>query len=47
MVETFMINQLIIQLNNVIKLEKYLQDKMMTILQVVYWIILISEKIID
>ena len=36
MVETFMINQLIIQLNNMTKLEKYLQDKVMTILQVVY-----------
>ena len=36
MVETFMINQLMIQLNNVMKLEKYLQDKVMIILQVVY-----------
>ena len=29
MVETFMINQLMIQLNNMTKLEKYLQDKVM------------------
>ena len=36
MVETFMINQLMIQLNNMMKLEKYLQDKVMIILQVVY-----------
>ena len=32
----FMINQLIIQLNNMMKLQKYLQDKVMIILQVVY-----------
>ena len=36
MVETFMINQLMIQLNNMIKLEKYLQDKVMIIQLVVY-----------
>ena len=36
MVKTFMINRLIIQLNNMMKLEKYLQDKVMIILQVVY-----------
>ena len=29
MVETFMINQLMIQLSNMMKLEKYLQDKVM------------------
>ena len=36
MVETFMINQLIIQLNNMMKLEKYLRDKVMIIQLVVY-----------
>ena len=36
MVETFMINQLMIQLNNMLKLEKYLWDKVMIILLVVY-----------
>ena len=30
MVEIFMINQLMIQLNNMMKLEKYLQDKVIT-----------------
>ena len=35
MEETFMI-QLMIQLNNIMRLEKYQQDKMMIILQVVY-----------
>ena len=44
MVETFMINQLMIQLSNMMKLEKYLQGKMMIILQVVYQIILILKK---
>ena len=47
MVETFMINQLMIQLNNMMKLEKYLQDKVMIIQLVVYDIILILKKIID
>ena len=41
---TFMINQLMIQLNNTMKLERYQQDKMMIILQVVYQIILILKK---
>ena len=36
MEETCVINQLMIQLNNIIKLEKYLQDKVMITLQVVY-----------
>ena len=36
MVETFMINQLMIQLNNMISLEKYQQGKVMIILKVVY-----------
>ena len=44
MVETFMINQLMIQLNNMMKLEKYQQDKMMIILLVVYYILLILKK---
>ena len=47
MVETFTINQLMIQLNNMIKLEKYLQDKVMIIQLVVYYIIIILKKIID
>ena len=34
MVETFMINQLMTQLNNIMKLEKYQQDKVMIILLV-------------
>ena len=36
MVEIFMINQLMTQLNNMIKSEKYQQDKVMIILLVVY-----------
>ena len=36
MVEIFMISQLMIQLNNMMKLEKYQQDKVMIILLVVY-----------
>ena len=36
MVEIFMINQLMIQLNNMIKLEKYLRDKVMITHLVVY-----------
>ena len=35
-VETFMINQLMTQLNNMMKSEKYQQDKVMIILLVVY-----------
>ena len=42
-----MINQLIIQLSKMMKLEEYQQDKVMIILQAVYWILLISKKIID
>ena len=44
MAEIFMIKQLMIQLNNMIKLEKYLQDKVMIILLVVCWILLILKK---
>ena len=36
MVETFMINQLMTQLNNMMMLERYQQDKVMIILLVVY-----------
>ena len=36
MEEIFMISQLMIQLNNTMKLEKYQQDKVMIILQAVY-----------
>ena len=36
MVETFMINQLMIQLDHTIKLEKYQQDQVMIIQLVVY-----------
>ena len=36
MVETFMINQLMTQLDNMMKLEKYLQDKVMITQLVVY-----------
>ena len=36
MEETFMINQLMTQLNNKMKLEKYLQDKVMITQLVVY-----------
>ena len=46
MVETFMINQLMTQLNNMTKLEKYQQDKVI-ILLVVYQIFLLLKKIID
>ena len=44
MVEIFMINQLMIQLNNMMKLEKYQQEKVMITLQVVCQIFLISKK---
>ena len=47
MVEIFMINQLMIQLNNMIKLEIYQQEKVMITLQVVYQILLILKKITD
>ena len=36
MEETFMINQLMIQLNNMMKLEKYLHDKVIITQLVVY-----------
>ena len=36
MAEIFMINQLMIQLNNMMKLEKYQQEMVMITLQVVY-----------
>ena len=36
-----------LKLSNTMKLEKYQQDKVMIILQAVYWILLISKKIID
>ena len=36
MEETFMINQLMIQFNNMMKLEKYLQDKVMITQLAVY-----------
>ena len=36
MVEIFMFNQLMIQLNNMMKLEKYLRDKVMITQLVVY-----------
>ena len=35
MVEIFMINQLMIQLNNMMKLERYQQEKVMITLEVV------------
>ena len=42
-----MTNQLMTQLNNMMKSEKYQQDKVMIIQQVVYWILLILKKITD
>ena len=39
-----MINQLMVQLNNMIKLEKYQQEKVMITLQVVCQILLILKK---
>ena len=45
MVEIFRINQLMTQLNNMTKLKKYQQDKVMIILLVVYQIFLILKKI--
>ena len=47
MEETFMISQLMTQLNNMTKLEKYQQDKVRIIKLVVYYILLILKKIID
>ena len=47
MEETFMISQLMTQLNNMTKLEKYQQDKVIIIKLVVYYILLILKKIID
>ena len=43
--EIFMISQLMTQLNNTAKSEKYQQDKVMIIQLVVYWILLILKKI--
>ena len=47
MEETFMINRLMIQLNNMMKLEKNLQDKMMITQLVVYCLLLILKTITD
>ena len=47
MEEIFMISQLMTQLSNTTKSEKYQQDKVMIIQQVVYWILLILNKITD
>ena len=47
MEETFMINQLMTQLSNMMKSEKYQQDKVMITQLVVYQILLILKKIID
>ena len=44
MVEIFMISQLMTQLNNMMKSEKYQQDKVMITQLVVYWILLILKK---
>ena len=44
MVEIFMISQLMTQLNNMTKLEKYQLDKVMIILLVVYYIFFHFEK---
>ena len=46
MEETFMINQLMPQLNNMMKLEKYLQDQVMITQLVVYEILLILKRLI-
>ena len=43
----FMINQLMTQLSNTTKSEKYQQDKVVIIQLVVYWIFLILKKITD
>ena len=47
MEEIFMINRLMIQLNNMMKLEKNLQDKMMITQLVVYCLLLILKTITD
>ena len=46
MEEIFMINQLIIQPNNMMKFERYQQEKVMITLQVVCEILIILKKII-
>ena len=43
--EIFMINQLIPQLSNKMKLEKYEEDKLIIIKLVVNWILLILKKL--
>ena len=45
--KTFMINQLMTKLSNMMKSEKYQQDKVMIIQLVVYWILLILKKVKD
>ena len=45
--KNFMISQLMTQLSNTTKSEKYQQDKVMIIQQAVYWILLIVKKIRD
>ena len=47
MEEIFLISQLMTQLNNKTKSEKYQQDKVMITQLVVYWILLILKKITD
>ena len=47
MQETFMINQLMIQINNMMRLEKNQQDKVIIAQLVVYYILLILKTIID
>ena len=43
MAEIFMINQLMTQLSNMMKSEKYQRDKVMITQLVVYWILLILK----
>ena len=45
MEEIFKMSQLMTQLNNMTKSEKYQQDKVMIIQQAVYWILLILKKL--
>ena len=47
MEEIFVINQLTTQLSNIMKLEKYQQDKLTIIQLVACWIINISKTISD
>ena len=47
MEEIFMISQLMTQLSNKTKSEKYRQYKVMIVRQVVYWILLILKKSTD